>query len=78
MKGNAEFLILFIPFLLIGLFAIYLGFFYPIIEILKNNWLVLIAQVVLTLIAIFCFAVDIFAIMVQYVNWKYYNEDSEE
>ena len=78
MKGNAEFLILFIPFLLIGLFAIYLGFFYPIIEILKNNWLVLIAQIILTLITIFCFAIDIFAIMVQYVNWKYYNEDSEE
>jgi len=78
MKGNAEFLILFVPFLLVGLFAIYIGFFYPIIEILNSSWLVLIAQVILVLIAIFCFAVDIFALMVQYVNWKYYNEDSEE
>jgi len=78
MKGNAEFLILFIPFLLIGLGAIYLDFFYPILEILKSQWLVLIAQVILVLIAIFCFVVDIFALMVQYVNWKYYNEDSEE
>jgi len=58
--------------------AIYLGFFYPIMEILNSTWLVVIAQVIFTLIAIFCFAVDIFALMVQYVNWKYYNEDSEE
>ena len=77
MKGNAEFLILFVPFLLIGLGAIYLGFFYQIIEILNSNLLVLIAQIILTLVAIFCFAIDIFALMVQYVNWKYYNEDSE-
>jgi len=78
MKGNAEFLILFVPFLIVGMGAIYLGFFYPIMEILNSTWLVVIAQVIFTLIAIFCFAVDIFALMVQYVNWKYYNEDSEE
>jgi len=75
MKGNAEFLILFIPFLLIGLSAFYGAWFYPLEEILINPAIVFSAQIVLTAIGIFCIAVDIFATMVQYVNWKYYKEE---
>ena len=74
MKGNAEFLILFIPFLLVGLAAFYTAWFYPIQEILINPILTFISQIILTLIGIFCAIVDIFALMVQYVNWKYYKE----
>ena len=75
MKGHAEFMILFIPFLLIGIGTFYGAWIYPLEEFLKNNALVLIAQIILTLIGIFCAAVDIFAIMVQYVNWRYYKEE---
>ncbi len=74
MKGNAEFLVLFIPFLFIGILAFYGTWFYPLQELLINNYLVFITQIILTIIAIFCFAVDVFALMVQYVNWRYYNE----
>jgi len=75
MKGNAEFLVLFIPFLTVAIIAIYGAFFFPLANILVNPLLVIIAQVVLTLIGIFCIIVDVFALMVQYVNWKYYNEE---
>jgi hypothetical protein len=74
MKGNAEFLVLFIPFLTVAIIAIYGTFFYPIVDILVNPLLVIIAQIILTLVGIFCIIVDVFALMVQYVNWKYYNE----
>ena len=78
MKGNKEFLTLFIPFLIIGIAVFYMAWFYPIGTILTQPILVFITQILFTLISIFCLAVDVFALLVQYVNWKYYNEDSEE
>ncbi|MBT4870058.1 MAG: hypothetical protein HON47_00595 [Candidatus Diapherotrites archaeon] len=75
MKGNAEFLILFIPFLLIGIGSFYVAWFYSLESILINPVLVFGVQLVLSAVGIFCAAVDIFAIMVQYVNWKYYKEE---
>ena len=75
MKGNAEFLILFIPFLLICLGSFYAAWFYPLENILINPILVFGVQIILTAIGIFCAAVNIFALVVQYVNWKYYKEE---
>ena len=74
MKGNAEFLVLFMPFLIVAIVTIYGAWFYPLQELLINPILGILAQIVLTLIGIFCIAVDVFALMVQYVNWKYYKE----
>ena len=74
MKGNAEFLVLFMPFLIVAIVTIYGAWFYPLEELLINPILGILAQIVLTLIGIFCIAVDVFALMVQYVNWKYYKE----
>ena len=75
MKGNAEFLLLFIPFLLIGMGAFYTAWIYPLEEILIYPALIFGAQIVLTAIGLFCAAVDIFAVLVQYVNWRYYKEE---
>lgn len=65
MKGSAEFLILFIPFLLFGLGAIYLNL---------TNTFGLLIEGLLWLVAIICLGIDVFALLVQYVNWKYYKE----
>jgi len=75
MKGNAEFLVLFIPFLIVAIVTIYGAWFYPLHALLITPILVFITQIVLTIIGIFCIIVDVFALMVQYVNWKYYNEE---
>jgi hypothetical protein len=75
MKGNAEFLVLFVPFLIVAILTIYGAWFYPLTDILINPILVFVTQILLTLIGIFCIIVDVFALMVQYVNWKYYNEE---
>jgi len=60
-----EFWILFIPILLIGVAALYFGITTPI------NFFIKVGLVVLGII---CAAIDIFAALVQYVNWKYYKE----
>ncbi|MDD3084219.1 MAG: hypothetical protein PHP82_04310 [Candidatus ainarchaeum sp.] len=65
MHGNLEFLLLFIPFLLIGLTAFYAVLFVPLFFFI---------QIILILVGIICFSIDIFALLVQYVNWKYYKE----
>jgi hypothetical protein len=65
MQGNAEFLILFIPFLIIGLGAIYVAFIFDIEFIFK---------IILGIIGLIALAIDAFALLVQYINWKY-NKD---
>jgi len=60
-----EFWILFIPILLIGVAALYFGITTPI------NFFINVGLVVLGII---CAAIDVFAALVQYVNWKYYKE----
>jgi len=60
-----EFWILFIPILLIGIGALYAGISVPIHFI---------ANVLLVVLAIVCFILDGFALLVQYVNWRYYPE----
>jgi hypothetical protein len=66
MEGNKEFLILFIPFLAIALGLTYIN--------LTNSfgWII---EGLLWLFAVFCYAVNIFALLVQYINWKYYKEE---
>ncbi len=65
MKGSAEFLALFVPFLLVGLGTIYLN--------LTNSFGLLI-EGLLWLIAVVCLGINVFALLVQYVNWRYYKE----
>ncbi len=65
MHGNTEFLFLFIPFLLVGLGALFLAFFTP---------QFILIQIFLIIIGIICLIIDAFALLVQYVNWKYYKE----
>jgi hypothetical protein len=64
MHGKSEFLILFIPFLIIGLGAIYFAFSFTFI----------LFRILLFLVGIICLTIDAFALLVQYVNWKYYKE----
>jgi hypothetical protein len=63
MDGNKEFFILFIPFLLVALGATYVNL---------NNSLGWIIEGILWFIIIVCLLIDGFALIVQYVNWKYY------
>jgi hypothetical protein len=65
MHGNSEFLLLFIPFLIVGVAALYSAITFPLLYI---------GNILLGIVGIFCLAVDIFALMVQYVNWRYYKE----
>ncbi|MFA5763381.1 MAG: hypothetical protein WC915_01055 [archaeon] len=65
MEGNAEFLILFIPFLIIGISTIYVAFTFNIEFIFK---------IILGIIGLVALAIDAFALLVQYINWKYYKE----
>jgi hypothetical protein len=65
MDGNSEFLILFIPFLIIGIGAIYVAFIFEIEFIFK---------IILGIIGIIALAIDSFALIVQYINWKYYKD----
>jgi hypothetical protein len=74
MKGNAEFLILFIPFFLIGLAAFYLALIYPIEQFVGDGLFLLGIKIIFGIIGAICWAIDIFALLVQYVNWKYYKE----
>jgi len=65
MHGNAEFLILFVPFFVIGIGAIYATLFFPMFFIF---------HILLWIVGVLCLGIDVFALMVQYVNWKYYRE----
>jgi hypothetical protein len=65
MEGNAEFLILFIPFLAIGLTTIYFAI------TLNVN---LIFKIILGFVGIIALTIDAFALLVQYINWRYYKE----
>jgi len=65
MEGNKEFLILFIPFFVVGIGAIYIN--------LTNSFGFLV-EGFLWLVAAICLAIDAFALLVQYINWKYYKE----
>ncbi|MDD4250977.1 MAG: hypothetical protein PHX27_02185 [Candidatus ainarchaeum sp.] len=65
MQGNFEFLVLFIPVMLVGITSLYFAFF---------TRQFIIVWIILILIGIFCILVDLFALLVQYINWKYYKE----
>ena len=65
MHGNKEFLILFIPVLLVAITTVYFVFFSNI------NFAV---KVLLGIIGIVSILIDAFALLVQFVNWKYYKE----
>ena len=65
MHGNKEFLILFIPVLLVAITVVYFVFFSNI------NFAV---KVLLGIIGIVSILIDAFALLVQFVNWKYYKE----
>ena len=60
-----EFLVLFVPILLLGLASLYFALAQPMNFIINTGLLVF---------AGLCFAIDIFALLVQYVNWRYYKE----
>ena len=65
MHGNKEFLILFIPVLLIAIISIYFALF--------SN-INLAVRILLGLIGVVASLIDVFALLVQFVNWKYYKE----
>ncbi|MBT4192579.1 MAG: hypothetical protein HOE11_04680 [Candidatus Diapherotrites archaeon] len=65
MHGNTEFLFLFVPFFVVGVIALYSAITIP---------LFLIGNIILGIIGVACLAIDVFALLVQYVNWRYYKE----
>ena len=65
MEGNAEFLILFIPFAIVAISTIYFAIFSDFNLIIK---------IVLGIIGFIALAIDSFALLVQYINWRYYSE----
>jgi len=66
MHGNSEFLVLFVPFFLIAVAGLSGAFFTDLFWPIK---------IVLGIIGVLALAIDIFALLVQYVNWRYYKEE---
>ena len=65
MHENKEFYILFVPVLLVAIISLYFSIFSNI------NFA---AKVLLALIGLLAIVIDTFALLVQFVNWKYYKE----